>query len=152
MILHDLFDWSNSGVGVTGLALTVGAVWQATGAKRAVREARSAVYRRNAAEDLRTIRDPSFDLLNAIQTERFELALHISGRFISACSDVRERHRTFLGGDGGKLELAVDLVATASERMQPGANRMDMVADAQRVVRLMSSVKGVLDRSVEEEQ
>jgi hypothetical protein len=40
MILHDLFDWSNSGVGLAGLALTVGALWQATGAKRAVTEAR----------------------------------------------------------------------------------------------------------------
>ena len=50
MILHDLFDWSNSGVGVAGLALTVGAIWQATGAKKAARDARSAVYHRNAAD------------------------------------------------------------------------------------------------------
>lgn len=55
MILHDLFDWSNSGVGVAGLALTVGAIWQATGAKKAAREARQAVYHRNAADSFAEI-------------------------------------------------------------------------------------------------
>jgi hypothetical protein len=33
MILRDWFDWTNSGIGVAGLALTVGAVFQATGGK-----------------------------------------------------------------------------------------------------------------------
>jgi hypothetical protein len=151
MILHDLFDWSNAGVGVAGLLLTVGAVWQATGAKKAAQEARQGVYRRNSAEDVGSIRDLAFDLLHALQTERYELALHIAGRFVSACSSACERHRGFLGGEGGKLELAVDLVATASQKMQPGADRMNLIADAQRVVRLVSSVKGVLDRDIEEE-
>jgi len=32
------------------LVLTVGAIWQATGAKKAATEARQAVYRRNAAD------------------------------------------------------------------------------------------------------
>ena len=50
MILHDWFDLSNSGVGVAGLILTVGAIWQATGAKKAATEARQAVYRRSAAD------------------------------------------------------------------------------------------------------
>jgi hypothetical protein len=50
MILHDWFDWSNAGVGVVGLAFTLWAVRQATGAKRAAIEARKAVYRRNAAD------------------------------------------------------------------------------------------------------
>ena len=40
MILHDLFDWSNAGVGGVGLLLTIAAIVQATGAKRAAREAR----------------------------------------------------------------------------------------------------------------
>jgi hypothetical protein len=35
MILHDLFDWSSSGIGAAGLMLTAGALWQATGAKKA---------------------------------------------------------------------------------------------------------------------
>ena len=152
MIFHDLFDWSNAGVGVAGLALTVGAIWQATGAKIAAREARKAVYQRNSAEELGSVRDLAFDLLNALQAERYELALHIVGRFIAACGSARERHRGFLGSEGGKLELAVDLVATASQKMQPGADRINLIADAQRVVKLVSSVKGVLDRGIEEEQ
>jgi hypothetical protein len=152
MILHDLFDWSNAGVGVAGLALTIGAIWQATGAKKAAREARQAVFHKNSAEDLGSIRDLAFDLLSALLTERYELALHIAGRCISACSTARERHRGFLGTEGGKLELAVDLVATVSQKMQPGADRTNLIADAQRVVRLLSSVKGVLDRDLEEEE
>ena len=32
------------------MVLTVGAIWQATGAKKAATEARQAVYRRNAAD------------------------------------------------------------------------------------------------------
>ena len=43
MILHDMFDWTNSGVGAAGLVLTVGAIWQATGAKKAAEDAREAV-------------------------------------------------------------------------------------------------------------
>jgi len=43
MILHDLFDWTNSGVGAVGLALTAGAIWQATGAKKAASAVRDAV-------------------------------------------------------------------------------------------------------------
>ena len=152
MILRDWFDLSNAGVGVAGLVLTMGAVWQATGAKRAAREARRAVYQRNSAEDMGSIRDLAFDLLNALHMERYELALHLAGRVISACSIARERHRDFLGSEGGKLELAVDLVATASQKMQPGTDRMNLIADAQRVVRIVSSIKGVLDRDINEEQ
>ena len=152
MILHDLFDWSNAGVGVLGLGLTFGAIWQATGAKSAAQEARKAVYQRNSAEELGSVRDLAFDLLNAIQTERYELALHIAGRFISICGSARERHRGFLGSEGGKLELAADLVSTVSQKMQPGADRTSLIADAQRVVKLVSCVKGVLDRGIEEEQ
>jgi len=38
-----MFDWTNSGVGLAGLALTVGAIVQATSAKKAATEARDAV-------------------------------------------------------------------------------------------------------------
>jgi hypothetical protein len=49
-IQRDWFDWSNALVGIVGLGLTLWAVWQATGAKRAATEAKDAVYRRNAAD------------------------------------------------------------------------------------------------------
>jgi hypothetical protein len=152
MALPDWVDWSNTIVGGVGLLLTIAAIVQATGAKTAARAARQAIFHKNSAEDLGSIRDLAFDLLNALQTERYELALHIAGRFISTCSNAREHHRGFLGVEGGKLELAVDLVATVSQKIQPGADRMNLIADSQRVVRLVSSVKGVLDRGIEEEQ
>jgi len=154
MYLRDWFDWSNAGVGVAALALTAGAIWQAAGAKTAAREARSAVFRRNAAEDLGRIRDMALDFASAVQTERGELALHIASGFISSCSAARERHRGFLGSDGGKLELAVEILASASQKMQmqPGIDREVSVADAQRVIKIVSGVTGILDRGLEEDQ
>jgi hypothetical protein len=151
---HDWFDWSNAGVGAAGLGLTLGAVWQAAGAKRAAQEARRAVYRRNSVEDITRIRDLALEFSSAIQTEHYELALHLAARFIAASSSARERHRGFLGADGGKLELAVDIMAAASQKtqMRPGMEQQDLVADAQRVIKIVSSVTGILDRGSQEEQ
>ncbi|HZB89786.1 MAG TPA: hypothetical protein VE291_14095 [Terracidiphilus sp.] len=152
MIVRDWFDWSNAGVGLAGLALTVGAIWQATGAKSAAQEARRAVYQRNSAEDINRVLGLALDFSTALQMERDELALHIAPRFISICSSARERYRGFLGVEGGKLEMASELVATASRRIQPGADKNSLIADAQRVVRLVSSVTGVLNRDIDEEK
>jgi hypothetical protein len=76
MILHDLFDWSNAGVGAVGLILTVGAIWQATGAKRAAQDARKAVYRRDASDDVKRLERLASGLLTAIETDQFDLASH----------------------------------------------------------------------------
>jgi len=50
MILHDWFEWSNAGIGLSALVLTLGAIWQATGAMSAAIEARKAIGYRNATE------------------------------------------------------------------------------------------------------
>ena len=55
MILHDLFDWSNSGVGVAGLGLTLWAIWQATGAKAAAQRAEKSIRRQNAEVDFASL-------------------------------------------------------------------------------------------------
>jgi hypothetical protein len=152
MLLRDWFDWTNSGVGAAGFLVTVGAIWQATGAKRAASEARQAIYRRNSAEDLGRVLDLALDFSSALQTARDELALHLAGRFISTCTAARERYRGFLGTEGGKLETAVDVIANAAERIQSGVDRPALLADAQRTVRLVSTVTGALDRHVEGER
>jgi hypothetical protein len=152
MILHDLFDWSNAGVGVAGLLLTVGAVWQATGAKSAAQDARHAVYRRNASDDVRRLERFAFSLLTAIETEQYDLASHQARDFISECLDVREHHRSRLGADGGKLDVAFGLVRAISRGIQAGAKRRDMIESAQRVVGDMSRLVGILSRNIEEEE
>jgi hypothetical protein len=151
MILHDLFDWSNTGIGVAGLALTVGAIWQATGAKNAAREARKAVYRRNASDDVKRLERLASDLLTAIETEQYDLASHQARDFISECLNVREHHRTRLGTDGGKLDLVFGLVCVVSTGIQAGVRQSTLIESAQIVVGNMSSLAGVLSRNIEEE-
>jgi hypothetical protein len=152
MMLHDWIDWSNSGVGVAGLALTIGAIWQATGAKKAATEARQAVYQRNAAEDIERLHRIAFSILTAIDTEQYELASHQARDFISECLTVREHHRVRLGADGGKLDMAFALVRSISRELQRGTKRDYLVESAQRIVGAMSSLAGALNRNSEEEE
>ena len=152
MILHDWFDWTNSGVGVAGLALTAGALWQATGAKKAASDARQAVYRRNAAEDLARISDLSAKFLMAIETGQIVLALHVAREFLATCGAVREHHRDLLGKDGGKLEAAAYLVASASRGIQDGYEVADYIESAQRVLQDLSGVAGAANRKIDEEE
>ena len=55
MIFHDLFDWSNAGVGSVGLLLTIAAIVQATGAKTAAENAGKSVRRHTAKVDFGTL-------------------------------------------------------------------------------------------------
>jgi hypothetical protein len=152
MILHDLFDWTNSGVGVAGLALTIGAIWQATGAKRAAQDARKAVYRRDASDDAKRLERLASGLLTAIETDQFDLASHQARDFISECLSVREHHRVRLGSAGGKLDMAFVLVRAISREMQAGRSRDGLIVSAQRVVEGMSGLSGILSRNIEEEE
>jgi hypothetical protein len=70
MILHDWFDWSNAGVGVAGLGLTILAIWQATGAKKAAEEAREAIWQREASESFSKLSGLARDLAQLLQYER----------------------------------------------------------------------------------
>lgn len=48
-IPRDWFDWTNASVGLVGLALTIVAIVQATGAKKAATGAKEAVWKRTAS-------------------------------------------------------------------------------------------------------
>jgi hypothetical protein len=150
-IPRDWFDWSNASVGIVGLAFTLGAVRQASGAKKAAQDARQAVYRRNASDDLRGICELAATFLTAIETKQKGLALHIARDFLAACSIAREHHRGFLGADGGKLEAAADLIASVSRGIQDGYQVADYIANAQKVVRDLNALAGTLNRKIEEQ-
>lgn len=150
--MHDWFDWTNSGVGLAGLALTVGAIWQATGAKKAAQDARNAVYRRNAADDVKRLERCAASLLTAIEAEDYGLAGHRARDFITDCLDIREHHRNRLGRNGGKLDLAFRLVRAISTEVLSGSTRSSLIENAQRVVGEMSGLSGILSRGIEEEE
>src|ERR1700761_6439927 len=149
MFPHDWLDWSNAGVGVGGLVLTLGAVWQAAGAKKAASEARDAAYRRNTSDDLRRLDRLASSLLTAIQTEAYGLASHQARDFISECLYIREHHRARLGHDGGKLDQAFVLIRDISRGLQGGPDSGNLVDWAERLVASVSSLAGVLSRDIE---
>jgi len=104
MILHDLLDWTNSGVGVAGLALTAGAIWQATGAKNAANAARDAVYRRNAADAMVEIVRIAEQLNTSVLYERrVEASIQLRELVIRIPKD-REEFARFLASDSDKLK------------------------------------------------
>jgi hypothetical protein len=70
MILHDLFDWSNAGVGAAGLMLTLLAIRQATGAKKAAEEAREAIWQREASDSFSELGGLAGELIQLLQFER----------------------------------------------------------------------------------
>ena len=152
MYAHDWVDISNWWIGAAGLVLTVGALWQAAGAKAAAIEARKAVHRRNSVDDLARLRALVLEFSTALRNEQDDVALHLAETFISSCSVMRERHREFLKKDGAKLELTLDLVTSISLKLQQRVERQILIEDTKRVVRIISSVSGALDRRNEEVQ
>jgi hypothetical protein len=151
-IPRDWFDWTNCSVGGVGLLLTITAIWQAHGAKDAAQDARQAVYRRNASEDVNRLKRLSLSLLTAIEIDHFDLAVHIARDFIAECPKVREHHRVWLGSEGGKLEVASSHVRAISVGVQNRKPKSGLIEIAQRVVVDMSALAGMLNREIEEKE
>jgi hypothetical protein len=103
MILHDLFDWSNSGVGAVGLGLTLWAIRQATGAKKAAIQARKAILRRNAADAMVEIVRIAEQLNTSVLYERrVEASIHLRELVFRIPKD-REEFSNLLASDANKL-------------------------------------------------
>jgi hypothetical protein len=119
MILHDWFDWSNAGVGVVGLGLTLWAVWQATGAKQAATEAREAIWQREASDSFSELERTAGELALLLQLERPNEAAVRARDLVARIPRDRARFERFLGSDFDKLkaiesafqQLAVRLAA-----------------------------------------
>ena len=89
---------------MVGLALTVGAIWQATGAKKAAREAKGAVYRRNAADAMVEIVRIAEQLNTSVLYERgTEASIQLRELAIRIPRD-REEFAKFLATDADKLK------------------------------------------------
>jgi hypothetical protein len=151
MALHDWFDWTNSVIGAVGFTLTVGAIIQATGAKKAASQARRAVYRLNVLDDARRLEHLASSLLTAIETGQVGLALYHARDFLSECQYTREHHRARLGTEGGKLDEAFDLIRAISMVLQTGREPNILIDRAQVLLGAISSLAGVLRRETEAE-
>lgn len=103
MIDRDWFDWTNAGVGVAGLGLTILAIWQATGAKKAAEEAREAIWQREASDSFSELSGLAGELVQLLQFERpGEAAVRVRDLLAQIPRD-RARFLRFLAADSDKL-------------------------------------------------
>jgi hypothetical protein len=148
MILHDWFDWSDYGVGVAGLALTVGAVWQATGAKRAATEAREAVYHRNAADAFAEIVRLAEQFATWVECERRAEAVVQVREIVLRLARDRGEFDRFLASDAGKLkevesncQRLADMLGYEEFPLSASAKR-ELFSDTLMIVHELSAVLG----------
>jgi len=141
MILHDWFDWSNAGVGVVGLAFTLWAVWQATGAKKAATEAREAVYQRNAADALEEIVKLAEQISESLLLEWPSVAAVRARDLVARIPRDRARFERFLAADSDRLKALESIfqqlaIRLSSSRFLDGKDEpqrtIQEVFDAQR--------------------
>ncbi len=104
MILHDWFDWSNAGVGAAGVVLTIGAVWQATGAKKAATEAREAIWRREASDSFSEVERIAGELALLLQLERPNEGAVRARDLVARIPRDRARFDRFLAADSDRLK------------------------------------------------
>jgi hypothetical protein len=158
MIVHDLFDWTNSGVGVAGLALTVGAIWQATGAKKAANDARRAVYRRNAADAMVEIVRIAEQLNTSVLYERrVEASIQLRELVFRIPKD-REEFASFPASDADKLRNVESSCKRWADFFVQGefplnsADKRYLFNETLNTVQELSAIQGRLRRMLEREE
>jgi hypothetical protein len=141
MILHDLFDWSNAGVGVTGLGLTLWAVAQATGAKTAAERAENSIRRHNAEVDFASLARMAKELHGYIENGKTPEARLRTTDLRSDLALAIRVHEVFLGAQFSQLkEKQVDL-ALVTEGLNRKAGDMSQTER----VRLLRITGAILD-------
>jgi hypothetical protein len=158
MILHDLFDWSNAGVGTAGLVLTAGAIWQATGAKRAALEAREAIYHRNAADAMEQIVRIAEQLNTSVLYERgIEASMQMRELVFRIPKD-REEFASFLASDADKLrKVESDCIRWADilgqgEFPLAASTKKYLFTETLNAVQELSAIQGRLRKTLDQEE
>ncbi|HXR38016.1 MAG TPA: hypothetical protein VN776_02945 [Terracidiphilus sp.] len=141
MILHDLFDWSNAGVGGIGLLLTIAAIVQATGAKGAALRAEKSVRRHNAEVDFASLARMAKELHGYVEGGKMSEARLRTTDLRSDLALAIRVHEAFLGSQFRQLkERQVDLALVAE-----GLNRAAGVISQSERVRLLGITGAILD-------
>jgi hypothetical protein len=158
MIPHDWFDWSNSGVGVAGLVLTLWAVRQATGAKKAATEARDAVQHQNAADSLAEIVRLSEQFATWVRCERRAEAVVQVREIVLRLARDRGQFDPYLGSDADRLKYVettclrlADLLGQEEFPDGPSEKR-DLFSDTLMIVTELSAVLGRLRAQGDQEE
>ena len=155
MYAHDWVDISNWWIGAAGLVLTVGALWQAAGAKAAAIEARKAVYQRNAADALSEIVRHAEQLATWVESDRWAEAIVVAREIILRLARDRTEYAQFLGADAARLERIQ--LSCSSLRRQCKLKSVDpdfrdvLMADTLAIIEELSAILGRIRARVDEE-
>jgi hypothetical protein len=141
MILHDLFDWTNAGVGASGLFLTIAAIVQATGAKSAAQRAERSVQRHTAEADFGALTRMAKELYGYVETGMMPEARLRTTDLRSDLAVAIRHHEIFLGTQLNDLQdKQIDLKLVAD-----GLNReSDSLSSSERI-RLLEITGAILD-------
>jgi hypothetical protein len=140
-IPRDWFDWSNAGVGVAGLGLTLWAVAQATGAKRAARRAEQSVIRHNAEVDFGSLARMAKELHGYVEGGMMQEARLRTTDLRSELALAIRLHAAFLGDRLNLMkEKQLDLTLVTD-----GLNRKSGDLSQSERVRLLRITGAILD-------
>jgi len=141
MILHDTFDWSNAVVGAAGLVLTLGALFQATGAKKAALKAEKSIRRHDAEVDFASLTRMAKELHGYVEGGMMSEARLRTTDLRSELALAIRLHETFLGNQRHQLEdKHFDLTLVAA-----GLNRKSGDLSQSEKVRLLGITGAILD-------
>lgn len=156
MLLHDWFDWTNSGVGATGLVVTFAALMFAKGAKKAATEAREAVYQRNAADAFSEIVRHAEQLATWVECERWAEAAVVAREIALQLARDRGEFARFLGSDKRWLqnvELSCDSMCKQCKLQSVDPDfKAVLMAESLAIVKDLSSILGRIRARAEKEE
>jgi len=140
-IQRDWFDWSNALVGIVGLGLTLWAVWQAKGAKKAAERAEKSIKRHNAEVDFGALARMAKELHGYVEAGRMPEARLRTTDLRSDLALAIRVHEEFLGRHLFRLkEKQIDLALVTD-----GLNRaMGKITESERI-RLLGITGAILD-------
>jgi hypothetical protein len=96
-ISRDWFDYTSFGVGLSGLLLTLWAVWEARGAKEAARQAEIGVLRHDAESDFGHLTQKAKELHGHVENDRLVEARLRTSDIRSELAVAVTRHKALLG-------------------------------------------------------
>jgi hypothetical protein len=99
MALPEWVDWSNTAAGGVGLVLTLITMIQATGAKKAATEARTAIWQREASDLFSNIEKQATDLTQNLMYERWREGFFASRKLMTDISRHRRQFASFLSNE-----------------------------------------------------
>jgi hypothetical protein len=110
MAIHDLFDWTNASVGAAGLVLTVFALLQATGAKKAAQQASKNIRQHNAEVDFNSLARIAKELHGYVEDGRMSEARLRTTDLRSELATAIRTHGRFVANELSRLrERQIDL-------------------------------------------